>query len=113
MSNVGDTFVYNLKCYDQDNKLFDPDVVEASIVYGNGSEELVTYGGTETRDNWIAKTSTGVYSLFIGTASAEPFSILPRWKHHTTLGDGTLVVTPPRPTLESFLGTKHQFKDRT
>jgi len=113
MSNVGDTFVYDLKCYDQDNKLFDPDVVEVSIVYGSGAEELITYGGTETRDNWISKTATGVYALVIASSSGEPSSILPRWKHHTTLGDGTLVVTSTRPYAESFLGTKHQFKDRT
>lgn len=114
MNNVGDTAVYDIPCRDQDNKLFDPDVVEVSIVHGDEREELVTYGGTEPHDNWLSKVSTGNYRLIVTIQAPGALSILPRWKHHTALGDGLLVITPQRPTSEFVPNQgQHQFKDRT
>lgn len=112
MSNIGDTDVYDIKCYNETDELFDPDVVEVSIVGLANAEELVTYNGTEPHDNWLSRVSLGVYRLIVTRSKDGCVSILPRWKHRTTLGDGLLVKSARRALTETGFENRHQFRDR-
>lgn len=63
---AGETLSIPILCYRIVNdveELYDPTVVSGSIVLSDGTEEMLTYGGTDPGDNHISRESVGKYWL--------------------------------------------------
>lgn len=109
----GNPIAYSFQCRNQAGALFDPDTVEVSIVKGDGSEELLTYGGTNPRDDLLTRASIGAYAFWITADVVGQWSILTRWTQATSDPACPLTMTPTRRIIVDVTPlSPHTFADR-
>jgi hypothetical protein len=116
--NLGEPISFSFNCTNQLGALFDPDVVQVSLVKDHSLEDpstslyedTLTYGGSDPRDSQLTKLAVGSYAVVYTTDRVGRWSCLPRWSD-AGLPAGAM-VTSRSPYLVDVEPTEHQFIDR-
>lgn len=113
--NLGNPIEGTITCRDQNDALFDPDVVQVSFVKDlptGATEETLTYGGTSEYDSQLTRTSVGVYAFWFTADVAGSWSVMPRWQQTDDPLNPINVNTPEGYSVRVIPNTPHQFTDR-
>lgn len=110
---VGNPIVCTIQCRNQAGVLFDPDVLQVSIIKGDGSEDSLQYGGTNPSDSFLTRTGVGLYLLWFQTTVPGDWSVLPRWQQETADPQAPISVTSSRALIFPVTPTNHTFADRS
>lgn len=84
---VGQTKIYKFQTKNKSGQLYDPVTVQASVLKGNGSEDVLTYGGISARDSWLTKLATGWYQVEYTFDVSGETRISKRWSDDSFVTD--------------------------
>lgn len=76
---LGEPIIRSFRCRDQNKTLFDPPLVEVSLLKGNGIEAVLRYGGGNATDAQLTRTSTGVYRFWYQSDVIGQWRVVARW----------------------------------
>lgn len=81
---IGAALTFRLTCKHNEggiSVLFDPTVVQFSVIKPSGAEDALTYGGSETNDANVTRVSTGIYDVFYNTDAVGEWRVRAAWSH--------------------------------
>ncbi|HSV92126.1 MAG TPA: hypothetical protein VLH81_03580 [Desulfobacterales bacterium] len=110
---VGDLLTYDFtvtRSVDGASQLHDPDVLQVSLCRGDGSEDTLTYGGTESTDANLTRTAEGAYTLKYQLIVAGMWSI--RVRTGDSVGGATEWRKSKKVTFQ-VIPDRHTFTDVT
>jgi len=109
---VGDLLVYDFtvtRLVDGETVPHDPGVVQVSLRKGDGTEDVLTYGGSDPRDEQLVRTSEGAYSV------RYTADVAGMWRLRVRTGDAVAGEIEWRKSNEEVLCVlpdEHAFVDR-
>lgn len=107
---VGDMAEGVIECRDQNGALFAPPIVQLSVIRGDYSEDLLTFGGTEPNDSRIVALTTGRYAFSYVLTMPGVWDFQGRWTDNT--GPDVITKTTVCPGLIKVKTNPHQYEDR-
>lgn len=109
---IGSTYIHRIECWRCVNgigELFDPTTLKVSFLLPDGTEDTLTFNGTDIRDDQLIRVSLGVYE------ANYVLSMLGRWSISASLTDVVDGKTWPtkqqRPALAFVEADTHSYAD--
>lgn len=75
---VGYTDKYRFTCK-KGGELYNPQVVQVSLIKGDGTEDTLTWGGTDPRDSQLLNISPGVFEYWYRFDVPGDWRVNERW----------------------------------
>jgi hypothetical protein len=107
---VGDMAEGVIECRDQNDALFSPPIVQLSVLRGDYSEDVLTFGGTAPNDSRLIALSVGRYAFSYILTMPGNWEFQARWTDNT--GIDTITKTSVCPGLIKVKTNPHQYEDR-
>jgi hypothetical protein len=78
--NLGEALQFEIETRDQDNALFDPAILQVTIVKPDGTEDKLELYGLDPRDNRLSRVSIGLYRAYYPADAGGIWTCRARWK---------------------------------
>ena len=106
---VGDMVEGIIECRDQNNALFAPPLVQLSVMRGDATEDVLTFGGTSENDSRLVALTTGRFAFSYILTGPGGWEFQAKWSDAT--GSDTITRTSVSLTVQAR-ENPHRYEDR-
>jgi len=93
-SYINSTGRFRVECTDSEGRLYNPSVLRVAFCKGDGSKDVLTFGGSDPRDSRLTRESEGIYVVWYTYDVLGDWIVTGMWSD--AIGDDSVTVKPSR-----------------